>query len=167
MLSSLFFCCCIEWTNAKSINFNHHADFACHAKSVQIIQILKKVWKCVQNRLLLKFVQKTHQRSKGCPGLWRRRPRRWRWRWSGPRWQSQWRVHCRLLESEMSAKSFWSSANVWHHHDCLVASLSLNKQIIRQKLYTKSSPALWQGQTLERKVLKGGLSGLEHWHFVG
>ena len=67
MLSPLFFCCCIKWTNAKSINFNHHADSACHAKSVQIIQILKKVWKCVQNRLLLKFVQKNSPAKQRMP----------------------------------------------------------------------------------------------------
>lgn len=64
----------IKWTNAKNINSNH-ADFAFHAKSIQI-QILEKVRKCVQNRLLLKFGKMTHQRSKECPELWRRRRQR-------------------------------------------------------------------------------------------
>ena len=49
---------------------------------------------------------KTHQRSRECPGLWRRQRQRWWWRWSGRRWQWRSRVHCWLLESEKSAKSF-------------------------------------------------------------
>ena len=49
-----------------------------------------------------------------------------------------WKVKCqqkRLL--------FDVSGNVWRdHRDCRKGSLSLNKQIIRQKLYTRSSPVL-------------------------
>ena len=47
-----------------------------------------------------------------------------------------------------------TSGNVWRNHrDCRKGSLSLNKQIIRQKLYTMSSPVLLchKGK-LERKV---------------
>ena len=60
-----------------------------------------------------------------------------------------WKVKC-----QQKRFLFDVSGNVWRdHRDCRKGSLSLNKQIIRQKLYTRSSPVLLchKGK-LERKV---------------